>query len=155
MNQLRRRQRLIQRPDLAHGPLGDLPEDITRERRADQAFDPSAGLYLDWTNRYKTTNFRILIGTASQTVLQNNGLRTYLLIQNKDPVSDLFLTFTTDASLDAGILIIPRGNYELIGGEAGGAFVPSDSVNLIGAAADISVVVVAGTLMPMELAVRR
>ena len=149
------RQQGIRRPDLAYGHLGDLPEDIGRERRAKQGFDPQAGLALDWTNRYKTTNFGTVIGVASQTILQNNGLRTYLLVQNKDAASDLFLTFTTDASSFAGILIIPRGNYELVGGEAGGSFVPSDSVNLVGAAANMNVVVVEGTLMPFELATRR
>lgn len=156
MNKLRLRQQRIQRPDLAYPKnLGDLPEDIQRERRSRQGFDPSAGLVLDWVNRYKTTNFGTIVGTTSRNILQNNGLRTYLLIQNKDAVSDLFLTFTTDASAFAGILIIPRGNYELIGGEAGGSFVPSDSVNLIGAAAGINVVVVEGTLMPHEMAIRR
>ncbi len=147
------RQQRIRRPDLAG--LGDLPEDIARERRAKQGFDPSAGLALDWINRYKTTNFGTLIGLASTTILQNNGLRTYLLVQNKSAVADLFLTFTTDASFFAGILIIPRGNYELVGGEAGGSFVPSDSINLIGAAAGMNVVIVEGTLMPFEFATRR
>lgn len=147
------RQQLIRRPDLAG--FGDLPEDIARERRAQQGFDPAASLALDWVNRYKTTNFGTLIGLASTTILQNNGLRTYLLVQNKDAVSDLFLTFTTDASSFAGILIIPRGNYELIGGEKGGSFVPSDSINLIGAAANMNVVIVEGTLMPFEMATRR
>jgi len=153
MDTLRRRQQRIQRPDLAG--LGDLPDDIQWERRARQGFDPSANLVLDWVNRYKTTNFGTIIGIASTTVLQNNGLRTYLLVQNKDAANDLFLTFTTDASSFAGILIVPRGNYELIGGEAGGSFVPSDSINLIGAAADMNVVIVEGTLMPHELATRR
>lgn len=153
MNRLRQRQQRIQRPDLAG--FGDLPEDLQRERRGKQGFDPSTGLAVDWVNRYKTTNFGTLIGLASRNILQNNGLRTYLLVQNKDAVSDLFLTFTTDASAFAGILIIPRGNYELIGGEAGGSFVPSDSVNLIGAAAGMNVVIVEGTLMPYELATRR
>lgn len=147
------RQQRIRRPDLAG--LGDLPEDIGRERRAKQGFDPSAGLALDWINRYKTTNFGTLIGLTSTTILQNNGLRTYLLVQNKSAVADLFLTFTTDASSFAGILIIPRGNYELVGGEAGGSFVPSDSINLIGAATGMNVVIVEGTLMPFEFATRR
>lgn len=147
------RQQRIRRPDLAG--LSDLPEDLKRERRAGQGFDPSAGLALDWLNRYKTTNFGTLIGITSTTILQNNGLRTYLLIQNKDAAADLFLTFTTDASSFGGILIIPRGNYELIGGEKGGSFVPSDSVNLVGAAANMNVVVVEGTLLPFELATRR
>lgn len=141
------------RSDLAG--VGSLPEDLMRYRRAGQPFDPSAGLGLDWINRYKTTNFGTIVGVTSTTILQNNALRTYLLIQNKDVASNLFLTFTTDASSFGGILIIPRGNYELIGGEAGGSFVPSDSVNLIGAAANMNVVVVEGTLMPYELATRR
>lgn len=148
-----RRQQRIGRPDLAG--MGDLPADLGRERRGGQGFDPSAGLALEWVNRYKTTNFGTVTGAGSITILQNNGLRTYLLVQNKSAASDLFLTFTTDASPFSGILIIPRGNYELIGGEAGGSFCPSDSVNLIGAAAGMNVVIVEGTLMPYELASRR
>lgn len=155
MNTLRLRQQRIQRPDLAHSQIGDLPEDIARERRPGPVFDPSGGLALDWVNRYKTTNFGRIIGVTSVNVLQNNGLRTYLLVQNKDPATDLFLTYTTDASVFGGILIIPRGNYELIGGEKGGSFIPSDSVNLIASAAGVNVVIVEGTLMPHELATRR
>ena len=136
-------------------PLGDLPADLGEERRAGQGFAPGAGLGLKWVNRYKTTNFGILIGLVGQTVLQNNPLRTYLLIQNKNAAADLFLTYTTDASDFGGVLIIPRGNYELVGGEMGGSFCPSDSINLIGAAANMNVVVVEGTLMPYELALGR
>lgn len=147
------RQQRIRYPHFAG--MGDLPEDIGRERQGKQGFDPAAGLAIDWINRYKTTNFGTLIQPASQTILQNNGLRTYLLIQNKDAAGDLFLTFTTDATPFGGILIIPRGNYELIGGEAGGAFCPSDSVNLIGSAVDMNIVVVEGTLLPYELSTRR
>ena len=136
------------------GQLGSLPEDLESYRRGGRMFDPSAGVAIDWINRYKVTNFGVQIGNVSQTVLQDNALRTYLLIQNQSPATDLFLSFTTDANPTIGsIIIIPRGNYELIGGEAGGSFVPKASVNLISTAL-INVVVVEGTLEPYELATR-
>lgn len=134
--------------------LGDLPESLGRERRGGQMIDPMAGVALDWINRYKITNFGILVGLASITVLNENALRCYLIVQNKDPASDLFLTFGNEANAFDGFTIIPRGNYELIGGEAGGAFIPKASVNLLGAAANMNVVVAEGTLEPYELATR-
>lgn len=138
------------------GRLGDLPEDLSRYRRGGAVFDPSSGLALDWINRYKTTVFGFILQTGSQAVLQDNPLRTYLLIQNQSAATDIFLSFTNDAAANdlGSIIIIPRGNYELIGGEAGGAFVPKASVNMRAAAADTRIAVVEGTLEPYELASR-
>lgn len=133
--------------------LEGLPEDLQRERRAGRVFDPRSGVALDWVNRYKTVNFGVVIGIANSTVLQDNHLRTYLLIQNQHPLSDLFLSFTTEAGAFGSVIIIPRGNYELIGGEAGGSYVPSGSVNLLGAVAAMSVTVVEGTLSPYEISI--
>ena len=76
-------------------PLGELPEDLGRERAPGQEFDPSAGLGLDWFNRYKTVNFGVILATTdSQTVLNDNSLRTYILIQNQSG-NDLLVSFGT------------------------------------------------------------
>jgi len=136
--------------------LGDLPESLQTERQGGRVFDPTSGLGLDWVNRFQTTNFGVILGAESQTVLQDNALRTYLLIQNQSAAIDLFLSFTTDASIGppGSILIIPRGNYELIGGQDGGSFVPKNSVNLLAAAPGVRVTIVEGTLLPYELSTR-
>jgi hypothetical protein len=130
--------------------LGDLPESLTRERRGGRVFDPTSGLALDWVNRYKTTNFGSIVGPAGTQLLLGNKLRTYLLVQNKDAATDLFLSFGNDANAFNGVIVIPRGNYELIGGEDGGAHIPQESVNAF-ATVDIQVVVVEGTLSPYEM----
>jgi hypothetical protein len=130
--------------------LGDLPESLTRERRGGKVFDPTSGLALDWVNRYKTSNFGFIVGAAGAQLLQGNKLRTYLLVQNKDAATDLFLSFGTEANAFNGIIVIPRGNYEIIGGEDGGAHIPQESVNAF-ATANVNIVVVEGTLSPYEM----
>ncbi len=136
--------------------LGSLPEDLMAYRRSRGLFDPSSGLALDWINRYKFTNFGVIVQVASQTVLQDNPLRTYLLVQNQNAAADLQLSFGTDAAASGlgSVIIIPRGNYELIGGEAGGSAVPKASVNVRGTVANQQICVVEGTLEPYELATR-
>ena len=131
-------------------PLGDLPETLGYERRGGQMFDPSAGLKLDWSNRYKTLQFGFQAGPASAAVLQGNFLRTYLMIQNKDAAVDLFVAFGTEASAFNGGLIIPLGNAELIGGEMGGCFCPPETVNVF-AASTINSLIIEGSLVPEEV----
>lgn len=137
--------------------LGDLPESLGRERLPGQLFDPRAGLAIDWVNRFKTVNFGVVLAnTNNQTVLQDNGLRTYLLVQNQSAVNDLLLSFGTEAAA-SGIgshIIIPRGNYELIGGQFGGSYVPKSSVNLRAAVAPIQALIHEGTLEPYEISTR-
>lgn len=144
------------RPITLDTALGDLPESLGHERRMGRMFDPSAGLALDWINRYKTTNFGIILPADSQTVLQDNALRTYLLVQNQSATSDITLSFGTDAALSGlgSVIIVPRGNYELIGGEAGGAFCPKQSVNVRSLVAGVQIVVIEGTLEPYDIATR-
>ena len=131
--------------------LQGLPEDLRTERQPGRVFNPNEGLKLDWVNRYKTINFGVNAQLASSTVLQDNQLRCYLLIQNQHATADLLLSFTTDASAFGSIIIVPRGNYELTGGEAGGSFVPSGSVNILGTVADQPVTIIEGTLSPYPM----
>lgn len=102
-----------------------------------------------WINNYTTANYPFIVGTAAQQILPANPLRSYLLIQNKDGASDLFVNFGQKATAFNGLIIIPRGNYELIGGATGGSFVPSDSVWLLGDAANMEGVVIEGVLPPV------
>lgn len=137
------------------GHLGDLPEPLGRERLPGKMIDPHAELALDWINRYKTQAFSVLTTAGvGQTVLQNNPLRCYLMVQNLDAATDLHINWNTDAIVGNSPLIIPRGNAEFIGGEAGGSFCPQDSVNIVSSLA-IRVAIIEGTLMPYELATRR
>lgn len=146
------------RPITRDTPLGDLPESLKRERAPGQLFDPGAYMALEWINRYKTTNFGIIIAAAgdSQTILQDNQLRTYLLVQNQDAAADLQLSFSTDAAPGGlgSVVIIAGGNYELIGGQQGGAFCPKQSVNVRSTVAGQQICVVEGTLEPYEIAAR-
>lgn len=131
--------------------LGELPEDYERQGRV---LDPSSAAAIDWINRYKTTDFFRLIGTASVNLLMNNQLRTYLLIQNLDPVNDLFVSYGKDAVLNQSERITAGNILEYTGGAPSGSHVPSDSINIIASGAATPIVVVEGTLMPYELATR-
>ena len=99
-----------------------------------------------WVNRYTATNFPFVIGTESEQIIPANPLRAYLLVQNKDAGSDMFLNFGQKANAFNGVIIVPRGNFELIGGSIGGPFVPSDSVWIVGAAAVMEGVLIEGVL---------
>ena len=128
------------------GGLGDLPGDYYR---AGPMIDPTAGLALDWSNKYKTLQFGFIVN-GTFTGLQGNALRTYLYIGNKSPATDLFVAFGTGASAFNGALIPPRGNLLFVGGEMGGSFCPPETVNLFSGAA-VNVTVIEGTLMPYEV----
>ncbi len=97
-----------------------------------------------WLNQGSTSNFPFRIGLESEQIIPANPLRTYLLIQNKDAGSDMFINFGQKANDFNGVIIVPRGNFEFIGGKQGGAFVPADSVWVLGAAADMEGVLVEG-----------
>lgn len=131
--------------------LGELPETLYRERQPGLMHDPNAGLALDWSNRYRTTNFFFLAQTTSTPILQENHLRCYLMVQNLDPANDLHIAFNSDAIFNTSPVIIPRGNAEFIGGEAGGSFVPKASISVISSIANHRVAVVEGTLEPYNV----
>lgn len=128
------------------GGLGDLP--YGRDMPGPMN-DPGAGLIPEWTNNFTATNFPFVIGTTSEQIIPANPLRAYVLIQNKNAASDMFVNFGNSATTFNGIIIIPRGNYELIGGAVGGPFSPSDSVHVLGAAAAMQGVIVEGVLPPI------
>lgn len=59
------------------------------------------------------------VTNASAQVLAANTARRYLLIQNKDPVGRLWLQFGAAANQAAGVLIVPGGNFEMVGKVSG------------------------------------
>lgn len=125
--------------------LGDIP---SRDEYVGDINDPGAGLIPEWINNFTTANYPFVIGLTSEQVIPANPLRSYLLVQNKNAASDMFINFGQKATAFNGVIIIPRGNYEFIGGAVGGSFVPSDSVWILGAAAGLNGVLVEGVLPP-------
>lgn len=125
--------------------LGDLPYYGDRPGPVN---DPGLGLIPAWINNYTTANYPFIVGLAAQQIIPANPLRAYLLIQNKNGASDMFINFGQKATAFNGVILIPRGNYELIGGSNGGSFVPSDSVWILGGAANMEGVLVEGVLPP-------
>ena len=129
--------------------LGELPEDQLKDRRPGPMHDPGAGLIPEWYNYYTSNNYGFQVGTVSENILPANRLRAYVLVQNKDAAADMYISFGASADAFNGVLIIPRGNYELIGGEKGGAFVPSDSIHVLGTVANQQGVLVEGVMPPV------
>ena len=117
------------------------------QRAARRVHAPGEGLTASWVNRNRQINTPFIVGAASAMILPANPLRTYLLIQNKNAVSNMFVNFGSEATAFNGIIIIPLGNYELIGG-AYGAYCPSESVHILGAAANLNGVATVGLLPP-------
>jgi len=127
--------------------LGELPESKLRERAlGKEIFDPGSGFVSDWINRYTQSNFPFSIGAVSERAIPANPLRTYLLIQNKS-AGILFVNFGQNATTFNGIRIIAGGNYELIGGATGGAFVNGDDVYILGDGAALEGVLTEGVIM--------
>ena len=89
----------------------------------------------EWRNPYRGTIIPFSIGLVSEQIIPANRHRCYVLIQNLNAANDMWINFGVEAAVNASILIIPRGNYELIGGGRGAAFSPVDSIHVLGTAA--------------------
>lgn len=127
--------------------LGDLPYDRDRQGRLNR---PSGGLiYEEWKNKFTASNYPFVIGVTSEIIVPANPRRAYVLVQNKSATDDMFINFGQKATTFNGVIIIPRGNYEFVGGSFGGAFCPADSVWLLGTVAGMNGVLVEGVL-PLE-----
>lgn len=136
------RTRYARRPA---GALGEIP---SRQETVGPILDPGAGMIPEWINNYTAALFPFVIGLTSEQIIPANPLRAYVLIQNKSPISDMFVNFGNKADAFNGITIIPRGNFELIGGANGGPFSPNDSIWVTGAAVGLTGVVMEGVLPP-------
>jgi len=135
-------------------PLGELPESKLDEQSSHgkRIHAPGEGDSSEWQNRYTQNNipFTLEVADLSELIIPANPLRVYVLVQNKDAAADIFINFGNDATDYNGIIIIPRGNYELIGGAIGGAYCPSNSIYLMCETANVSGVVTEGILPPLE-----
>ena len=126
--------------------LGELPADYRRQGPLLDPNGPEIGAY---ENKYTATQYPFVVGLSSIQVIPSNPYRCYVLIQNKDSVNNMFVSFGTNATAFGSIIIVPEGNYELIGGGIGGAFCPNNSVYVLGTVAGQSGVLVEGVLPPV------
>ena len=141
-------------------PLGDLP--YQRDAIGNPIYPGSAGARAAmsgqpvppgqpqrWLNKTTAKTVPFVIGLTSMQIVPANPLRAYLLVQNKDAGSDMLINFGQKATSFNGVIIIPRGNYEFIGGTRGGGFCPFDSVWVLGTAANMQGVLVEG-VQPLD-----
>lgn len=132
-----------------HNTLGDLPANKQRERShaGKRIHNPGTHYVSDWINRNTLSLFPFTTDIVAQLVLPANELRTYLIIQNKSG-GTLFVNFGQNPTQFASIQIPAGGNYELSGGATGGAFSPSDTVNVLGSIAGLDGVAGEGLWTP-------
>lgn len=112
-------------------------------KRKGRMLEPAKGHIADWVNRYTLSLFPFSAGLTSVRVLPANPMRTYLIIQNTS-ASNMFVNFGQNATLIAGLRIIPGGNYEQLGGAPAGSFITPDDIYILGAAAGLSGVIAEG-----------
>ena len=105
--------------------------------------EPAKGHIADWVNRYTLSLFPFTAGITSVRILPANPMRTYLIVQNTS-ASNMFINFGQNATLIAGLRIVPGGNYEQLGGAPAGSFITPDDIYILGAAAGLSGVVAEG-----------
>ncbi len=116
--------------------LGELPPDIERQRRIARPPLPTVTPDGKWINNIRFAQIGRLTTLESIQYAPANFGRKYLLIQNKG-VSGIYLAFDTVATVLNGIFIDAGGNYEPY-------VVPNGSINILGVAVNISVLVVEG-----------
>ncbi len=58
-------------------------------------------------------NAQVTVTNTSAQILAADANRQYLLIQNNDPVGNIFISFGAAATLTTGVMIRPGGFYEL------------------------------------------
>lgn len=140
----------MRRPRRYQPGLGELQPDLLAERsiHGKRILDPGAMVVTDWINRNTLSLFPFTIGTSAERILPSNPLRTYLLIQNKAAVGNLFLNFGQNPTAFSSVVIVPGGNIIFEGGATGGAFSPQDDVYILGSAAGIDGVVGEGLWTP-------
>ena len=132
-------------------PLGELPPDLGGERsiHGKRILDPGSMFVTDWVNRNTLSLFPFTIGIAANRILPANPLRTYLIIQNKAAIGNIFVNFGQNPTAFASVQIVAGGNYIFEGGATGGAFSPQDDVYVLGSVAGIDGVAGEGLWTPM------
>ena len=135
---------------LRNSPLVELPASIGEERsiHGKRILDPGSMFVTDWINRNTLSLFPFTIGIVAERILPANPLRTYLLLQNKAAVGNLFINFGQNPTAFASVIIVPGGNIIFEGGATGGAFSPQDDIFILGSVAGIDGVAGEGLWTP-------
>lgn len=130
--------------------LGELQPDLLAERSSHgkRILNPGAMVVTDWLNRNTLSLFPFVIGVTAERILPANPLRTYLLLQNKAAVGNLFINFGQNPTLFSSVVIVPGGNIIFEGGATGGAFSPQDDVYILGSVAGVNGVAGEGLWTP-------
>lgn len=103
----------------------DLGVDVNRLKSVPDSAKP-APLSVNPMNYGQQALQGLNIGLTDKLVLVSPSTkRVYLLIQNTHPTQNLYVNFGAEASVNAGIRIIPGGNYELT------QFIPQDDIHII------------------------
>lgn len=137
--------------------LGEVPEDLMYERMMRPPIlspwlsDRGAGIVIGpglsappATNNYKSATYAFNATAVSQKVVPANPFRAYLLVQNNDAATAVFVNFGADAGLTTGVKIVAGGNFLFEGGGDGGVFVPSEDVYIVSAAGIVACIVMEG-----------
>lgn len=125
---------------LIPGPARD-PDPVQAFKHRDDEFTPTRQT---WVNPYRGVVIPFTIGLRSQQIISANPRRAYVLIQNLNAGADMWVNFGNEAVVGSSVLLIPRGNYELIGGAKGGVFSPFNGVHVIGTVAAQRGIIVQG-----------
>ena len=135
---------------LRNSTLGELTEEIGEERsiHGKRILDPGSMFVTDWINRNTLSLFPFTIGIVAERILPANPLRTYLLLQNKAAVGNLFINFGQNPTAFASVIIVPGGNIIFEGGATGGAFSPQDDIFILGSVVGIDGVAGEGLWTP-------
>ena len=132
------------------GGLGDLPEELTHERRIrgpiSSAMTGAANpedFQEGRANPFKSAVYPFIAQITSEKALPANPYRAYLLVQNNS-ASAIFINFGMNATATNAIQVAAGGNLIFEGGTRGGSFVPAEDVYILGAAANLACVVMEG-----------
>jgi hypothetical protein len=130
--------------------LGELTETIGQERsiHGKRILNPGSMFVTDWVNRNTLSLFPFTIGLTARRILPANPLRTYLIMQNKAAIGNIFINFGQNPTAFASILIEPGGNIVFEGGATGGAFSPQDDIFVLGSLAGLDGVMGEGLWTP-------
>lgn len=103
-----------------------------------------------WINPYRAVVYPFTPDNViSFQGLPANRRRTYLVIQNKGP-GNLFVAFDQAADPLTSVTLVPSQAWEIIGGAAGGPFVPSSAVWVLTDTLGTTGVFVEGVSVPVK-----
>jgi hypothetical protein len=134
-----------------HG-LGQLPPSRTRNQRGPMVGIPYSEEPGGWVNPYTSTQYSFNASTAPLRVIAGNMRRTYLIIQNLEPVggNPIYVGIGTEPTPANGFMIAPDGGWiEFTGGANGGSYCPRSDIYVVSVGPAIGVIL-EGAMIPRE-----